>query len=1072
MTQCGTQYFFAGASVLNPGGYISTQYTDLPSHDIIYFSINFALYDSVDQSDYITINFDLVQFQTRTTLLATDYTNIVLTSVTPCGNGNQGAFFTFEGKAFHSASTLTLKLTSGFNEAASNENFGIREISILFLNSSAGETTSMCLHMDDLHFTETSNLCPCNEGQYSSSSTCPYCDQSCESCLGPTSSECLNCRPTFFWNGTDCTCRSDQSAVAGVCLDCDATCSTCYGPAPAQCNQCFQGRYLNGTSCFTCDPSCVACNGGANNQCTKCKSGEYLDSGMCKPCDSACAECFGGDNQECYSCNSGYYFLSPSACIANCISPLTSSMTNGVLTCSYGCAALQFLYPNQSCSSICETPFTAATMYQKQFCQSPCLGTTTDVLDIYGECSTDCVYPMKSLNTSNGPICSPSCPDGGYLYQDSQCLSSCDSPLQAYEYAGYKMCAAPLCYPDGDDSNTTASGQHIPRSETCPDNYGCASSGLCVPIVSNQLNAEWVMTLTNGYLLSVNVVRTVELMPELDDKLQMKIQDLVEGVDYSAKFKNTAVGNFQVTITLLRSVSVDPLKVSFLYSPLRLKLTASLSLTRVTFINPAILEAAKNLETSSQGIFTVMAASSVGFTIIGKLGNMWSFLAINQYMHHLLYLKVTYLPHTIQYLRSLANYNIILLKMSYDMTTDIRQMRDLRLGLPARFMDEKYAPDLFINTAQILGIVGVMISVLAIATTMIVWKEKPPKIAMKAQATIKWNGLFRQLLTYCLPLSVACLIQLHFSLFSGNETSRINIFTAFLVLLGIVLGMARAFPLINDIPTKQFRRVVHLTKYGSLYLGLNQKSRTRHYFWFIALRGLLLAYLVVFFEYFPTAQVVILVVYQLFVIRLFTNGRKLHLVFQDPVTNVLSLATELLLLLKKIVIILVLEITPKTSNASLLINLGWGIIAPGILIQLIQVGYAVYIQYKYRKKIVSALRALMNKLCGKKKRRKINRVWPPPPHLPVGNTTIQNHHHETSMNMSFNRSNTNMMNMMMNASTPSTNSSGLSHLSSNVSNFSNYVDARDTRDARDVRSNQRPLQPLPPSKSMFMKNQR
>jgi len=998
VTQCGPKYYFGGANILNPHGSFSRQYINLPPHDIIHFSISFALYDTVDITDYIKISFGSVEFLTQTNPAATPIgTNIILTNISPCGNGNKGGFFTFQGKALHTGDSVTLTLTSEFDEVAANENFGFRDINLLFLYADPGDATGRCLQMSDMHFTETTNLCPCNPGSYPSSSppNCFYCDQSCSLCMGPSSSLCLDCKPTFFWNGTDCRCRDDQAAVQGQCLDCHDTCSTCYGPAPAECSKCFQGRYMDGTSCFSCDPSCVACDGGGSNQCTKCKSDEYLEAGVCKPCHSSCEACFGGSDEKCTLCKPGKFFLAPSSCIADCPPPLMVDPTALVLTCSYGCAIKQFLYPGGSCEDMCNPPFTATTQFLLQFCKSPCTG-TDDILKFNGACSTDCLYPMQMKDTPDGPICSPAC-EGGFLYQDSTCLSSCNKPLQSYEYAGYKMCAAPLCFPSGEysnSSNTTTGGTEIPRNATCPDNYGCTPTGLCVPVVSNQLEALWIMTLTNGYLLSVRLVRQGEAIPELDNQLIMTVNDLVEGVDYKGIIipdKKTP-GNFEVRLMLLRAIAVDPLKVNFLYSPLRMKLKASLYLTRITFITPAILEAAKNLESSSQAVFTAMAASSVGFTLIGKLGNMWSFLAINQYMHHLLYLKMPYLPHTVQYLRSLANYNIILLKMEYDMTTDIRQMRDLRLGLPSRFMDEKYAPDLFVNTAQILAIVSVMIGILALASTVVNWKEKPPKIAVKAQASIKWNGLFRQLLTYCLPLTIASLVQLHFSLFSGkDDISFLNLLTAVVVLIGIVLGMARAYPLIDDIPNKQFRRVVHLAKYGSLYLGLNQKSRTRHYFWFIALRGLLLAYMVVFFEYFPTVQIGVLVAYQGFIISLFVDvkGMKLRLVFQDRVTNVLSLTTEMLLLLKKLMILGVLKITPKTLNASLLINFGWGIIGPGILIQLVQVGYALFIQWRYRKKIFSAIKGVARKICGKKKKRKINRVWPLPS-IHAGGSSLAN----------------------------------------------------------------------------------
>ena len=250
-----------------------------------------------------------------------------------------------------------------------------------FCASCSGPTASECTSCWAGHFLE-GGLCEtcsaCDPGYFQAASctetndtVCTACDPSCESCSGPSPTECVSCpEGSFLEDGYCVPCRSCEGGTFQaaectltsdtVCTDCNNACSTCTGPGADQCtcgenefasetgcdvcSECPSGSFeatacgpSTNTDCDPCDSSCLTCSGPEASACLSCREGEFLEAGTCHPCSVCgegtfedesctasadtgcaecnpfCAECTGPDSTECSGCFDGQ-FLADGSC--------------------------------------------------------------------------------------------------------------------------------------------------------------------------------------------------------------------------------------------------------------------------------------------------------------------------------------------------------------------------------------------------------------------------------------------------------------------------------------------------------------------------------------------------------------------------------------------------------------------------------------------------------------------------------------------------------------------------------------------------------------------------------------
>ncbi|XP_039719078.1 protein disulfide isomerase CRELD2 [Pteropus medius] len=141
----------------------------------------------------------------------------------------------------------------------------------------------------------------CVDGYFSSlrnetHSICTACDESCETCTGPTNRDCGQCE--VGWVLED-----------GACVDVD---ECVVEPAPCQSNQ-----YCENTSgsfqCEECDSTCVGCTGKGPGQCTECIPGYSKESGQCADVDecSLAERVCTRTNENCYNTPGSYVCVCP-----------------------------------------------------------------------------------------------------------------------------------------------------------------------------------------------------------------------------------------------------------------------------------------------------------------------------------------------------------------------------------------------------------------------------------------------------------------------------------------------------------------------------------------------------------------------------------------------------------------------------------------------------------------------------------------------------------------------------------------------------------------------------------------
>ncbi|XP_059222311.1 furin-like protease 2 isoform X2 [Stomoxys calcitrans] len=172
----------------------------------------------------------------------------------------------------------------------------------------------------------------CDESEYYDNNHCHPCHSTCETCDGPTESNCLSCPQSLLLQNKHCvsTCDDGYYMEAGVCAKCLHTCTQCV--SRMNCTACAKGLQLQSGECRTtcadgyysdrgtcakCYLSCHTCSGPRRDQCVQCPSGWQLAGGECHPecpegfyksefgcqkCHHYCKTCNGPGQYSCQTC--------------------------------------------------------------------------------------------------------------------------------------------------------------------------------------------------------------------------------------------------------------------------------------------------------------------------------------------------------------------------------------------------------------------------------------------------------------------------------------------------------------------------------------------------------------------------------------------------------------------------------------------------------------------------------------------------------------------------------------------------------------------------------------------------
>lgn len=87
--------------------------------------------------------------------------------------------------------------------------------------------------------------------EYSDNGHCHACHSTCETCIGPTESNCLTCSSSLLLQNNKCvnTCDDGYYMEAGTCAKCLHTCTQCV--SRMNCTSCAKGLQLQSGECRT-----------------------------------------------------------------------------------------------------------------------------------------------------------------------------------------------------------------------------------------------------------------------------------------------------------------------------------------------------------------------------------------------------------------------------------------------------------------------------------------------------------------------------------------------------------------------------------------------------------------------------------------------------------------------------------------------------------------------------------------------------------------------------------------------------------------------------------------------------
>ncbi|XP_075157350.1 furin-like protease 2 isoform X2 [Haematobia irritans] len=206
----------------------------------------------------------------------------------------------------------------------------------------------------------------CDESEYYDNNHCHPCHSTCETCDGPTESNCLSCPQSLLLQNNHCvsTCDDGYYMEAGVCAKCLHTCTQCV--SRMNCTACAKGLQLQSGECRTtcadgyysdrgtcakCYLSCHTCSGPRRDQCVQCPSGWQLAGGECHPecpegfyksefgcqkCHHYCKTCNGAGPLSCTSCPA-HFMLDGGLCMECLGSQYYDSPTQTCKTCHESC---------------------------------------------------------------------------------------------------------------------------------------------------------------------------------------------------------------------------------------------------------------------------------------------------------------------------------------------------------------------------------------------------------------------------------------------------------------------------------------------------------------------------------------------------------------------------------------------------------------------------------------------------------------------------------------------------------------------------------------------------------------
>jgi len=399
MSSCDGNNLLGGYNI---GGTFKKTYTGLPAHNLVSFSIPFYVLDDWKNGDKFTFKLGSYTYNFNGGMPKKKFWD---NSICGASHPDLGEI-KVRGWVLHTGGSITIEFIDKMPSKPKDASFGVRNIKLLFRNQTGGESNSFCGSSDEIFGTSTipGFSCKCPPNAYSVGSSCSPCHSACDTCYGPSASQCYACADNAFYDGTKCNL-------------CSSNCKFCE-TSPSNCYECSAGFYL--LSDNSCSPTCTL------------PISITTASSYVKRCTSPCS--------------SSQYLYWNTSCLSTCPAPFITKMIGNDKICDYPCLSTEYLYPNGTCKSSCSSPYLVSVQGGKKFCISPCLSVAQYYYD-NGTCLDQCDPPYTISTWDVFNICNSPCPAGQYYYGDATCATSCPAPFISKVIGNLKYCNGP-CPPD------------------------------------------------------------------------------------------------------------------------------------------------------------------------------------------------------------------------------------------------------------------------------------------------------------------------------------------------------------------------------------------------------------------------------------------------------------------------------------------------------------------------------------------------------------------------------------------------------------------------------------------------
>jgi len=578
--------------------------------------------------------------------------------------------------------------------------------------------------------------------------------------------------------------------------------------------------------CETCSIECESCFGPSSGECYACKDGYWFDGTRCQACDSACKTCYGGENGQCSTCKPGYYLYLNTTCLSSCESWFEMTFDSDQVYCGAICPnSNEYVYPDRTCRVGCEAPYKISK-------------TGISNLWIYNLCVLRCAASEYFLESSSE--CVNTCPSGTYERDVWMSCEACVDSLCA-------ECSGAIC-------------------TKCKDGAFLDNDGVCK--VCEEMEVEYIRATETGPQYKMT------LSPDSCDLTLSYVKANLKGVSQSLPLFTLEIDNkidasiyiIDITLkdTVLNAANMD-LSLSLL--------KASVIVSKQFIPGSTLLAVSKATPTVAAATTAAFGVGFFGLLSIGASAALWSMINYQQFVGSLIFINIDYPFQLELFFDLMQSTGLAFLPNPLSRVSDMidEKFPDFKKDLtaeqykPPRKFVKREISSFFIENG---GAEFIMNFVFFMAVLIIPFglrfRQLPLRNTLrKLYFNLKWNINARSFLESGVPISLAIFLQLRkmtFDTFYSTASAVLTIvaFLYFMVMINFLFGVLYVEDK-KGLEDKQFK-----LKYGTLCEGLHLRHAVAKYYNIMILfRGILLAFLVTFFEDWPLLQTLPLVIYNI-----------------------------------------------------------------------------------------------------------------------------------------------------------------------------------------------------------------